>query len=71
MAKNRAHMELWGVMDIAAALQVAASTVYQWRNRADFPSPLGHPSNAPVWDAEEVRRWRRDQLKARRRARAF
>lgn len=68
--RNRAK-NIWGPLDISKALDVSVSTVYKWRTQDSFPDPIGHPSNGTVWDAEEVRRWRRRDLRARRQRRAF
>ena len=64
--------DLWGVAEIAEALKTDRTTVHGWaRDRADFPEPLARLRMGPVWDAEAVREWRRQDVARRRQARAF
>lgn len=64
--------ELWGVAEIAAALEVAPRTVYWWaRDKASFPPPAAELASGRVWLADDVRKWRRHEIARRRRQRAF
>lgn len=49
--------ELWGIEDVAEALEVSVNTAYQWRYRGKLPEAGWIVSGRPVWDATKVRRW--------------
>ena len=51
-------MTLVTVSDIADRLLVRSATVHQWRQRhQDFPQPVQHFENVPVWDWDEIKVW--------------
>lgn len=52
--------ELVSVGQIATALGVDRTTVYQWmRRKPDFPAPVGQVGNAAVYDLGAVKAWHR------------
>lgn len=52
-----AKMELWGLEDVAEALEIDVNTAYAWRHRGKLPEPSWVVSGRPVWRASDVRRW--------------
>jgi hypothetical protein len=62
MARNR---QLWGVDDVAAALDVSSETVEEWRDHGEslragqMPQPVMmlNLGRTPVWDARDVIAW--------------
>jgi predicted DNA-binding transcriptional regulator AlpA len=65
------HLELWGVAQIAEALQVTPRTVHNWRRRDDFPRPVARVGGTHAWHARDVRGWRRRDVKRQRQAQTF
>ncbi|MBA2706832.1 MAG: AlpA family phage regulatory protein [Gemmatimonadaceae bacterium] len=63
--------ELWGIAEVAEALDVDRSTVYEWQRRSDFPRPVARLRMGPVWEAEALRDWRRQEMRQRRKRRKF
>jgi predicted DNA-binding transcriptional regulator AlpA len=55
-----ASMPLVGVPEIARRLGVDQSTVYRWRERPDFPSPLEQLASGSVWDWADIEQWSRE-----------
>jgi hypothetical protein len=49
---------LWGLAEIAAAYRISKTAAAKWQHHADFPKPLARLAMGPVWDADEVRRWK-------------
>ncbi len=63
---------LWGTTDIAREVEVAVSSVYNWRDTGrlegvEFPKPAAHSGNGPLWDPDDVRDFVRAVQKKRRR----
>lgn len=63
--------ELWGTAEIAEAMDVDRSLVYRWIRTRGFPKPVAELRAGRVWNAEAVRKWRRETIAERRRRRAF
>lgn len=64
--------ELWSASDIARALDVDPSTVARWQARSDFPAPAFETvSQMRAWNANEIREWRREVVRARRERMVF
>lgn len=62
-----AAVDLWGIHEIADAYEVDRQTVYYWRRKPGFPAPLADLKMGPVWDAREILKWKRKNIRPRRR----
>src|SRR5262245_11197325 len=51
-------MLLGGVSEVAEALGVSRQRLAALRNRRGFPAPVADLSSGPVWDLEQIARWR-------------
>jgi len=50
-------LELWGIGEIADALDVTASLVHRWIREGRFPDPFAELRMGKVWLAGDVRAW--------------
>jgi len=62
--------EIWGIPEMAAALDVHPRVAAGWTKQPDFPKPR-ELQMGRIWLAADVRKWRRQKIAARRKARAF
>ncbi len=50
-------MELLGIEDVAAELEVTVNTASVWRHRGKLPAADWVVSGRPIWKASTIRRW--------------
>lgn len=62
-------MKLYGLSEIADATGDKLNTVSQWYKRGKLPEPDQLLKMGPVWSADTIRPWIRQQKKAREAAR--
>ena len=56
-----AKLDLVGLAEVAEMLGTSRRQAIRWTQRKDFPEPLVRLAATPVWEAREVRRWKREQ----------
>lgn len=56
-------VDLAGIKDLARKYKVGSSAVANWRIRYDdFPAPLTHVSDAPVFSYQQVAKWYKKKI---------
>jgi hypothetical protein len=58
-------VRLYGIAEIARALDVDRYLVAQWRQRGKLPPPDAELDMGPVWTHETIGPWLRSQRRAR------
>lgn len=50
-------MQVAGVAEVAAELEVSRQRLLKLREREDFPAPIQELAQGPIWDLDAIRRW--------------
>jgi predicted DNA-binding transcriptional regulator AlpA len=58
--------DLVGLAEVAEMLRTSRRQAIRWTQREDFPEPILRLRATPVWEAREVRRWKRERKRERR-----
>jgi predicted DNA-binding transcriptional regulator AlpA len=53
--------DLVGLAEVAAMLKTSRTQANRWTRRPDFPEPLARLRATPVWRADDVKAWAKEQ----------
>jgi len=50
-------MEVWGIHEIAAHLEVSENVVSQWKHRGKLPPPDTSTARQDLWWPDTIKQW--------------